>query len=510
MTCAFEHQDALGALAASEVLSHAVDVTHDSFDYDVAVIGGGSGGYAAARTAAAEGLRTMVVEGGHEIGGLCILRGCMPTKALLYAAEVMHLASHAQPWGIRTEDVTFNFKQVMARKSALIKEFADCRTEQLKSGKFDFLRATAKFVDPHTVELTELDTTGPSRRHTQSQEGPATRRIKAKNFVIATGSRIAPSPLPNLDKVGYLTSDSALELETLPKSLIVLGGGAVAVEFAQFFVRFGVKTTLIQRSKHILHEFDSDGALALENVLRREGISLYTGTKLLGAKRTGTHKEVAFESEGKAVHARAEDLFYALGRVPNVSGLGLEQIGVQFEYGRIVTNHQMQTSLPHIYAAGDCTGLHEIVHIAVQQGEIAGYNIAHPNRMKQMDYRLLTEVIFTEPQLAAVGLTEKKAHVRNIPYLVAKYPFNDHGKSLIMEAKDGFVKLLAESTTGEIIGGLCVGPAGGELIHEIIAAMYKRMTVHELAAMPHYHPTLAEIWTYPAEELAAQVRPQLS
>src|SRR3954447_204783 len=157
MTCAFEHQDALGALAASEVLSHAVDVTHDSFDYDVAVIGGGSGGYAAARTAAAEGLRTMVVEGGHEIGGLCILRGCMPTKALLYAAEVMHLASHAQPWGIKTEEVTFNFAQVMARKDALVKEFADFRHHQLLSGKFKFIRATARFLDPHTVELS----TGP-------------------------------------------------------------------------------------------------------------------------------------------------------------------------------------------------------------------------------------------------------------------------------------------------------------------------------------------------------------
>jgi pyruvate/2-oxoglutarate dehydrogenase complex dihydrolipoamide dehydrogenase (E3) component len=146
------------------------------------------------------------------------------------------------------------------------------------------------------------------------------------------------------------------------------------------------------------------------------------------------------------------------------------------------------------------------VHIAVQQGEVAGHNVGHPQRMKEMDYRLLTEVIFTEPQIAAVGLTEKKACARNIPYLAASYPFNDHGKSLIMEAKDGFVKLLANPANGEIIGGCCVGPYGGDLIHEIIAAMYKRMTVHELAAMPHYHPTLAEIWTYPAEELADKIR----
>ncbi len=200
----------------------------------------------------------------------------------------------------------------------------------------------------------------------------------------------------------------------------------------------------------------------------------------------------------------------------------------------------MRTSVPHIYAAGDCTGPHEIVHIAVQQGEIAAHNITNPNAPRQIDYRLLISVVFTEPQVAFVGLTEKEANVRNLPYLAASYPFNDHGKSLIMEAKDGFVKLLADpksglrragvpagslnaggssndageqagrasaTQAGEILGGSCVGPVGGELLHEIVAVMAKRMTVHELAAMPHYHPTLAEIWTYPAEELAERIRP---
>jgi pyruvate/2-oxoglutarate dehydrogenase complex dihydrolipoamide dehydrogenase (E3) component len=411
----------------------------------------------------------------------------MPTKALLYAAEVMHLAKHAAPWGIRVEDVSFNFAQVMARKNALIKEFADYREQQLRNGKFKFIRAMARFADPHTVELSTGE------------------ELTAGSFVIATGSTVAASPLPQLKDLDCLDSDSALKLERLPKSLIVLGGGAVAVEFAQFFVRFGVRVTLIQRSPHILHEFDSDAAKELEKVFCREGIALYTGTKLLDARRTGAQKEIVFEHEGKTVRVHAEEVFFALGRRPNVASLGLNKIGVQVEYERITTNHQMQTSVPHIYAAGDCTGLHEIVHIAIQQGEIAAHNIIHPDKKKQMDYRLLTEVIFTEPQLAVVGLTEKKAHVRNITYDVAKYPFNDHGKSLIMEAKDGFVKLLADPMNGEIIGGCCIGPIGGELIHEIIAAMQKRMTVHELATMPHYHPTLAEIWSYPAEELAERI-----
>jgi pyruvate/2-oxoglutarate dehydrogenase complex dihydrolipoamide dehydrogenase (E3) component len=183
----------------------------------------------------------------------------------------------------------------------------------------------------------------------------------------------------------------------------------------------------------------------------------------------------------------------------------LDQAGVKTEKDRIITNKLMQTSMPHIYAAGDCAGPHEIVHIAVTQGELAAHNIANPNSPRPMDYRLLISVVFTDPQVAFVGLTEKEAKAHGVPYLTASYPFNDHGKSLIMEAKDGFVKLLADPKSGEILGGSCVGPVGGELIHEIVTAMAKRMTVHELAATPHYHPTLAEIWTYPAEELAGQI-----
>jgi len=461
-----------------------MSITGERFDYDLAVIGGGSGGYAAARTAASDGLKTVVLEGGEEVGGLCILRGCMPTKALLYAAEVMHLASHAEPWGIRADNVSFNFTQVMARKNALIKDFADYRRQQLANGKFKFLRARARFADPHTLELSTGD------------------KLTAAHFVIATGSVVAPSPLPQLGDAGYLTSDTALSLARLPRSLIVLGGGPVAVELAQFFARFRVRVTLIQRSAHVLHALDEDATAALEKVFRREGMDVYTGTKLVDARRVGDGKEVAFEHNGQTVRVRAEEILFALGRVPNIALLGLDGIRVRVEGRRIVTNAQMQTSLPHIYAAGDCTGLHEIVHIAIQQGEVAAHNVAHPDRMKPLDYRLLTEVIFTEPQIAVVGLTEKSARAANRPYLAASYPFNDHGKSLIMEAKDGFVKLLANPASGEIMGGCCVGPVGGELIHEIIAAMHKRMTVHELAAMPHYHPTLAEIWTYPAEELA--------
>jgi pyruvate/2-oxoglutarate dehydrogenase complex dihydrolipoamide dehydrogenase (E3) component len=481
------------------------------FDFDVAVLGAGSAGYAAARTAAAAGLKTAVIEGGREVGGLCILRGCMPSKALLYAAEVLHLARNGKTWGLQPGKISFDFKKVMARKAAMIEDFASYRRKQLANGKFEFIRANARFTDQHTLELIPLSLRSRGRQSAHFVPGGDVRRqtsaatLTSKHFILATGSVVSPPPLPGLEEAGYITSDHALSLKKLPKSLIVLGGGAIACELAQFFARFDVKVTQIQRSPHVLREFDDDAGAVVGTVFRREGIQLFTGTKLLDARRQGKRKVVEFLQDGKRRRVEADEILLALGRTPNTASLGLAKAGVKMEGNRIITNAQMQTSAAHIYAAGDCTGPHEIVHIAIQQAEIAAHNIASPRRPRAADYRLLTSVVFTEPQVATVGLTEKAAVAQKIPYRAASYPFNDHGKSLIMEALDGFVKLLANPQTGEIIGGCCVGPAGGELIHEINVAMAKQMTVHEFAATPHYHPTLAEIWTYPAEELAEQI-----
>jgi thioredoxin reductase len=236
-------------------------VTSD-YDFDLAVLGGGSGGYAAARTAAQAGLNVAVVEGGDEVGGLCILRGCMPSKALLYAADVIHLARQSSVWGLRIPKVEFDFEQVMARKDALIREFAEDRRRGLTGGKFKFLRAKARFTDPHTISLSTGET------------------FTARHFVISTGSVVSPPPLAALEKTGYLTSDSALKLKRLPRSLVVLGGGSVAVEFAQFFARFDVQVTLIQRSSHLLRDFDEDTADEILKSFRHEGLKVYTGAQL--------------------------------------------------------------------------------------------------------------------------------------------------------------------------------------------------------------------------------------
>ena len=232
-------------------------------------------------------------------------------------------------------------------------------------------------------------------------------------------------------------------------------------------------------------------------------MTVYAGTEITGVAATEGGKAITFLHGKQAVTVEAAEIFNGLGRMPATSGIGLEAAGVKVNAaGQIQVDAYQRTSQPHMIAAGDCCGPHEIVHIAIQQAEIGARNLIHPDRMQNVDYRLLVSVVFTEPQVATVGASERSLQASGVPYRVATYPFNDHGKSLILGCTHGFVKLITAAATGEILGGAVVGPQGGELIHEIVVAMSQRMTAAQLAAVPHYHPTLAEIWTYPAEELA--------
>ena len=454
--------------------------------YDVLVVGGGSAGYAAALTATGYGARTAVIESGPAIGGLCILRGCMPTKAILRSSDVMALMRRAKEFGLRASNLEARLDEIKARKDVLVKGFADYREDQLRSGKFDFIRGKARFADSHTLVV-------------------GGRRLRAKSIIVTTGSVPAKPPVPGLEEAGHWTSDEALEQTRLPKSLVVLGGGPVGLEFSQFFQRIGVQVTLIQRSPHVLANVDPDMAEVVENRFRKEGMRVFTDTQLLAAHREDRQWVIEFLHHGQQRIARAQQTLLALGRSPDIHSLDLEHAGVRVKGGHLGVNSRMQTNVPHIYAAGDVAGTYQIVHIAVRQAEIAAYNATH--RLKrEMDYRTKAEVVFTDPQVALVGWTEKEAREVGVPYLMAKYPFNDHGKSMVMGETDGFVKLLAHPKSGEILGGHIVGPEAGDLLHELIAFMHLRASVFDLATMPHYHPTLAEILICPAEELAAKIR----
>jgi pyruvate/2-oxoglutarate dehydrogenase complex dihydrolipoamide dehydrogenase (E3) component len=469
-------------------------------EFDVAIIGGGSAGYAAARTASALGARAVVIEGGAQVGGLCILRGCMPSKALLESAHRWYEIGRAREFGLVAKAVEVDMKCIQARKRHLIGGFADYRRKQLRKGKFTFVRGMASFLDEQTLLVTS---------------GKKQELVTASTFIIATGSVITRVPVPGLWETGCLTSDTALDAEEIPKRLAVLGGGVIAVELGQFFSRVGSKTTILQRSNKIVRNYSPDVSKELERAFAAEKLDVRTGVKLIEVSKKGKGKKIVFQRGRKREEIVVDEILYAMGRAPALGGLCLENAGVYLDNGKLIVNDHLACTAPHVFAAGDAVGPHEVVHIAIQQGEIAARNaVCHlrggqlANDMcvpEKVDYRLKALVTFTDPEIASVGLTESEAKAQGIDYLAASYPFNDHGKSLIGGHEFGFVKLIAERSRGEIIGAEFIGPHASDLIHELIAVMRYRGTVHELALMPHYHPTLAEIVTYPAEEIAEQL-----
>lgn len=458
------------------------------FDFDFIVIGGGSAGFNAARTAARQGLRTAVVDGAPRLGGLCILRGCMPSKTLLYSAEVLHRARLGARFGLRIPSAKADPAAIHRRKLRIIGEFADYRARQLERGPFRLVRDQARFVDPHTIELG----TG--------------RRLRGRRFLVATGSRPSVPPVPGLAEAGAWTSDEVVDLSRAPKSVLMLGGGYVAVELAQFLARIDVRVTLIQRSEQLLRCHSAEAAAVIQGALEADGATVIAGTRLERVSRDARGFTVSFWKDGRRQRRHAERLVNALGRRPNTDGLNLDAAGVKTRPdGGVVTNRWQQTSAPHIYAAGDCSGPVEIVHVAIQQGELAARHAAGDRAARPVDFNLLLSVVFTEPALATIGRPERELAERGLPYLSASYPFDDHGKSILMEAKRGFVKVLAEPKRGRILGAEIVGPDAGELIHCFSGPLALRATVFDLLRAPWYHPTLAEIVTYPLEEIASRI-----
>lgn len=453
-------------------------------NYDLIIIGAGSGGYAAARTARALGASVAFVDPGP-LGGLCILRGCMPSKTLIATSDAAQDIRDAREVGVVAQEPEIDFRAVMERKREIIKGFADYRIEGIET--FPVIRESATFVSPNEIQAGE-------------------RTYRASKFVIATGSVVAPPVLPGLVETGFIDSDDALELEKPPGSLIVLGGGYVACELGQFFARIGVPTMMIIRAPHLLSTTDTDVGEGLTTYFRDEGIDVRNFALLHHAERRDGKKVVHYEQRGVMHEAVADEIFYALGRVPNIEGLGLEAAGVRAHpITGIEVDGMLRTTNPNVYAVGDVTADYPLVHVAIQQGEIAARN-AILGTHEVADYTVSkTYTIFTEPQVAIAGESEKELTKARRPFLRATYPFNDHGKAISIGKTKGFVKMLADPHDGRILGAAMLGAHASDLIHEVVVAMSFKATVSDFMKIPHLHPTMAEIWTYPAEELAEMV-----
>ena len=457
-------------------------------NFDFIVLGGGSAGYAAARTIHEHGGSVALVDGADELGGLCILRGCMPSKTLIYSAEMLHLAQKGSTFGFVGEKPRANIEAMHARKKEVIADFADYRKEQLEDGRFSLFRSHGQFVDGQSVQLSD---------------GTILRSAK---ILISTGSQVKVPNLPGLSGVDYKTSDDVLDLEAVPSECVVLGGGVVACELAQFLSRIGSQVTLLQRSPRLLKEFPSEASRTLENALESEGLALELGVNFRSFSQINKeYIEVTYEHQGEEKKIQTSFLFLALGREPTTHSLNLENVGVNLSpTGHINTNAFQQTSCPDVYAAGDCAGPHEIVHIAIKQGETAALH-ALGKKVKPINYDTLLTVVFTDPQLAVVGLSPAQLLKRGIKFLSASYPFDDHGKSILMNAKYGYVTIHAEKETGRVLGAECAGKDAGELIHSLSVAVGIQATVDDLLQADWYHPTLSEIWTYPLEDLAEEI-----
>ncbi|MDP9024484.1 MAG: dihydrolipoyl dehydrogenase [Candidatus Eremiobacteraeota bacterium] len=453
--------------------------------YDLVVIGAGSGGYAAARTARDLGAGVALVDQGP-LGGLCILRGCMPSKALLASSDAAQDARDAGELGVKIAGVAVDMPFIAERKRRLVRDFADYRIEGIET--FPVFAGKAHFLSPTEVRVGD-DTV-----------------LEAAHFIIATGSSVSQVGIPGLAQAGYLDTDSVLELERVPESTIVLGGGYTACELGQFLSRMGSRVTMLIRSGHLLTEQDDDIGDALTQYYRDEGIDVVSRTQLDRVEMRDGRKIVFAHVDGEEREFAAEEIFYALGRTPNVAGLGLDNANVAYHpVGGIDVDLTLRTSNPAIFAVGDVTGEYLLVHVAIYQGEIAARN-AVMKSFEHADYRIVPAfTVFSEPQVALVGASEKTLQRDGILYVVGRYDFAEHGKALCLNRTKGFVKILADPDSGLILGASIIGPQASELIHEMIVAMNYHATVEQFMRIPHLHPTLAEIWTYPAEECAAQL-----
>jgi pyruvate/2-oxoglutarate dehydrogenase complex dihydrolipoamide dehydrogenase (E3) component len=441
--------------------------------YDLVVIGSGAAGSTVATAIAERGYRVALVERGA-LGGTCLNIGCDPTKTLVRAAQVAHLARTAGRFGIGTGEVTVDWAAVRAHVAGVIDAIRDGDAEQnLRDQGVEVIREHGWLVDGATVVAGD-------------------HRLPGDQILIATGARAKAPPIAGLARAGYLTSADMPTLDALPPSIAILGAGPIGVEYAQILARLGVRVTLIGTRDHILTREEPALRDALLDALRDEGIAWEPELRVGRVSNRRGLKVLQGERAGEVVEIEAAEILVATGREPNVDRLGLAEAGVQTAGQGVLVDSRLRTTNPGIYAAGDVTGIYGFTHVADYQARIVEHNLLNPDQPRKVDYRVVPWVTYADPELARVGLTEEEARVGGFDVVTSTVPFADLPRALTMDARTGMVKLVIDRLRGTLLGGHVLGAGAGELIGEIAVAMEARLPVEALARTIHPYPTLSE------------------
>ena len=446
--------------------------------YDVAIIGSGPGGYVAAIRAAQLGLSALIIERDTRLGGVCTLRGCIPTKALLHTADLLEEAKHGGDVGVAAREVRLDLPAAMKHKEKVVRQSTNGISYLMKKNRIDVATGFGRVAGVGRVSVT-----GPDGAETA---------YSAKNILVATGS--APRELPGIeiDHKTILSSDSILELTEVPKSLLVIGSGAVGVEFASMFARFGSKTTILEILPRIVPIEDEDISRELAASFKRQGMTVYVDARVERVTKTDAGVEVlARTSAEKTETMRAEKVLLAVGRKPLSEGIGLEGVGVATERGYVKIDGRMRTNVPGIYAIGDLVPTPWLAHVASAEGVVAVETMAG-KETQPLNYDQVPGCTYCSPEVASIGLTEAKARERGYDVAVGKFPFTAIGKARVINETAGFVKIVAEKKYDEVLGVHIIGPHATELIAEAGAAMRLEATSEDLVRTIHAHPTLAE------------------
>ncbi|MFN8522337.1 MAG: dihydrolipoyl dehydrogenase [Chloroflexota bacterium] len=445
-------------------------------DVDLCVIGTGPGGYVAAIRAAQLGLRVAAVER-EEVGGVCLNRGCIPTKAMLRSADVLTTLRHAADYGINAENISVDYSKVVARKDRIVKQLVGGVSGLLSSNGVELVRGSAKLIERGKVVVS----------------GTSEATINAKHVIVATGSSPAKLPIRGADGRNVIDSDGAFQLTAVPESLLVIGGGAVGSEWAAIFNAFGSKVTLVEMLPTLLPIEDEEIGKVLERSFTRSGITVHTEARLeeILDGDDGNKVGVLTLKDGRQERVSAEYVLIGVGRRPNTAGLGLEALGVTTDQrGFVQIDDQLRTSAGNVFAIGDISGKALLAHVASHQGIVAAEVIAGHD--KRMDYKAVPGCTFTHPEVASVGLSEKKAREAGHDVTVGKFPFQASGRAMTYGDTDGMVKVVADKKYGELLGVHVIGPNASDIIPEAVLGIQLEATLDDIMGTIHAHPTLAE------------------